>query len=157
VFLIFTLPLPFNYLHNIRVQLDLVKKLGEMKESATKSTEALLGYDAARSDALGKLSLPSSSKTVTKSTSDTTTDGKKEDKSSETIEEKESTPSPSGPAYESKEKAVVAVDTLYYYKARGILGETIISFVAVMDFIDKNKDKLVEPKGKSGSSNFSMY
>jgi len=37
------------------------------------------------------------------------------------------------------------------------LGETIISFVAVMDFIDKNKDKLVEPKGKSGSSNFSMY
>jgi len=141
----------------VGVQLDLVKKLGEMKESANKSMEALLGYETARADAIGKLNPPSSSKTVTKSTSGTTTDGTKEEKSSETTEEKESTPSSTGPAYESRVAAVVAVDTLYYSKARGILGEIIISFVAVMDFIDKNKDKLVEPKGKSGSSNFSMY
>merc|ERR1712238_353766 len=130
----------------VGVQLDLVKKLGEMKESANKSMEALLGYETARADAIGKLNPPSSSKTVTKSTSGTTTDGTKEEKSS--------TP---GPACESRVAAVVAVDALYYSKARGILGEIIISFVAVMDFIDKNKDKLVEPKGKSGGSNFSMY
>mmetsp|Transcript_14291 Transcript_14291/g.16324 ORF Transcript_14291/g.16324 Transcript_14291/m.16324 type:complete len:239 (+) Transcript_14291:52-768(+) len=138
----------------VGVQLDLVKKLGEMKESANKSMEALLGYETARADAIGKLNPPSSSKTVTKSTSGTTTDGTKEEKSSETTEEKSSTP---GPACESRVAAVVAVDTLYYSKARGILGEIIISFVAVMDFIDKNKDKLVEPKGTSGGSNFSMY
>lgn len=141
----------------VGIQLELLKKLGEVKESADKSTETLLGYDNARSDAIVKLNLPSFTKTVTKSTSGTTTDGKKEEKLSETIDEKESTTSPAGPAYESRIAAVVSVDALYYSKARSILGQSINSFLAVMDFIDKNKDKLTEPKGKSGSSNFSMY
>lgn len=140
----------------VGVQLDLVKKLSELKETANKSLEALLGYESARADALGKLNLPSSSTSVTKSSSASTTDGKKEEKSSESTEEKQSSTS-TGPAYESRVASVVAVDTLYYSKARGILSQTIISLVAVMDFIDKNKDKLIEPKGKSGSSNFSMY
>merc|ERR1711865_1013252 len=114
----------------VGIQLELLKKLGEVKESADKSTETLLGYDNARSDAIAKLNLPSFTKTV-----------------------KESTTSPAGPAYESRIAAVVSVDALYYSKARSILGQSINSFLAVMDFIDKNKDKLTEPKGKSGSSN----
>lgn len=133
-----------------------MKKLGELKEAASKSTETLLGYEAARAEALGKLSLPSSTTTVTKSTGATTTDGKKEDKSSETTEEKQSTTA-SGPVSESRVAAVAAVDTLYYSKSRVIFSDNIVSLIAVMDFIDKNKEKLVEPKGKSGSSNFSMY
>lgn len=141
----------------VGVQLDLVKKLGELVESANKSTEALLGYESARAEALSKLNLPSLSTSVTKSTSATTTDGTKEEKSSESKEEKQSASASTGPAYESRVASVVAVDTLYYSKARGILSQTIISLVAVMDFIDKNKEKLIEPKGKSGSSNFSMY
>jgi len=139
------------------VQLDLVKKLGEMKETANKAIEALLGYDSARADALGKLNLPSSTSSVTKSSSSTTTDGKKEEKESESKEEKQTSSSSTGPVYESRIGAVVAVDTLYYSKANGILSQTIISLIGVMDFIDKNKEKLVEPKGKSGGSNFSMY
>lgn len=140
-----------------RVQLDLVKKLGEMKETANKSTEALLCYESARADALGKLNLPSYTSSVTKSTSATTTDGKKEEKESESKEEKQSSSSSNGPAYESRVAAVVAVDTLYYSKASAILSQSIISVIGVMDFIDKNKEKLIEPKGNSGSSNFSMY
>merc|ERR1711935_1310820 len=73
----------------VGVQLDLVKKLGEMKEAANKSTEALLGYENARADALGKLNLPSSTSSVTKSTSATTTDGKREEKEAESSEEKQ--------------------------------------------------------------------
>lgn len=141
----------------VGVQLDLVKKLGEMKETANKAIEALLGYDSARADALGKLNLPSSTSSVTKSSSSTTTDGKKEEKESESKEEKQTSSSSTGPVYESRIGAVVAVDTLYYSKANGILSQTIISLIGVMDFIDKNKEKLVEPKGKSGGSNFSMY
>lgn len=141
----------------VGVQLDLVKKISEMKESTNKSLEALMAYYSARADAIGKLSLPSVTKTTTQSNSGTITDGKKEEKSSETTDEKSSETIGEGPAFESKVAAVVAVDYLYYSKARGIMGEIILSFVAVMDFIDKNKDKLVEPKGKSGSSNFSMY
>jgi hypothetical protein len=94
---------------------------------------------------------------VTKSTSATTTDGKKEEKESESKEEKQSSSSSNGPAYESRVAAVVAVDTLYYSKASAILSQSIISVIGVMDFIDKNKEKLIEPKGNSGSSNFSMY
>ncbi|VEU37351.1 unnamed protein product [Pseudo-nitzschia multistriata] len=141
----------------VGVQLDLVKKLSEMKEAANKSIETLLAYDNARADALGKLNLPSSTTSSTKSSSATTTDGKKEEKSSESTEEKQTSSASSGPVYESRVASVVAVDTLYYSKARVIFSQTIITFVAVMDFIEKNKDKLVEPKGKSGGSNFSMY
>mmetsp|Transcript_19046 Transcript_19046/g.39154 ORF Transcript_19046/g.39154 Transcript_19046/m.39154 type:complete len:129 (+) Transcript_19046:30-416(+) len=128
-----------------------------MKETSNKSIETLLGYESARADALGKLNLPSSTSSVKKSTSVTTTDGKKEEKISESTEDNQSSTVSTGPAYESRVASVVAVDTLYYSKARGILSQTIISVVAVMDFMDKNKDKLTEPKGKSGSSNFSMY
>merc|ERR1712207_9637 len=63
----------------VGVQLDLVKKLSELKESSNKATEALLGYDNARAEALGKLNLPSSTHSVTKSINITTTDGKKEE------------------------------------------------------------------------------
>ncbi|KAL3903127.1 MAG: hypothetical protein SGARI_005518, partial [Bacillariaceae sp.] len=101
----------------VGVQLDLVKKLGEIKESVKSSTEELLGYQSARADALGKLNLPSASTTVTKSSGATTTDGKKEEKSSETTEEKQSSSPPSGPVYEGRLAAVCAVDALYYTKA----------------------------------------
>jgi len=141
----------------VGVQLDLVKKLSELKELSNKAIEALLGYYGARAEALGKLNLPSATKSVTKSTSITTTDGKKEEKESESKEEKQSSSSTNGPAYESRVAAVVAVDTLYFSKASGILNQNIVSLIGVMDFIDKNKEKLIEPKGKSGGSGFSMY
>jgi len=141
----------------VGVQLDLVKKLGEMKESANKSTEALLGYESARAGALDKLNLPSSTKSVTKSSCVTTTDGKKEEKESDSIEEKQTSSASTSPMYESRVAAVVAVDTLYFSTASRIFNQTIISLIGVMDFVDKNKEKLVEPKGNSGGSNFSMY
>jgi len=141
----------------VGVQLDLVKKLSELKESTSKSIEALLGYENARAEALSKLNLPSSTSSITKSTSATTTDGKKEEKLCESQEEKQSSSLSSGPAYESRLAAVVAVDTLYFSKASSILSQSIVSLIGVMDFIDKNKEKLIEPKGKSGGSNFSMY
>lgn len=134
-----------------------MKKLGEMKKTANEATEALLGYQSARADALGKLNLPSKSYSVTQSESETKTDGTSEKKESVSKEEKESGSPSSGPSYESRLAAVVAVDTLYYSKASGIFSQSIISFMGVMDFVDKNKGKLLEPKGRSGGSNFSMY
>lgn len=141
----------------VGVQLDLVKKLSEMKETANKAMEALLGYESARADALGKLNLPSKTQTVTKSESESKTDGKDEKKESVSREEKESGSPSSGPVYDSRIAAVVAVDTLYYSKASGVFSQSIISIIGVMDFVDKNKEKLIEPKGKFGGSNFSMY
>mmetsp|Transcript_6054 Transcript_6054/g.9470 ORF Transcript_6054/g.9470 Transcript_6054/m.9470 type:complete len:243 (-) Transcript_6054:160-888(-) len=142
----------------VGVQLDLVKKLGEILEASSKATEDLLGYQNARAEALGKLSLPSTSTTVTKSAGATTTDGKKEEKTSETTEEKQ-TSSSLGVSFESRVLAVAAVDTLYYSKARAAFQSCMLNFMSAIDFVDKNKDKLVQPKGSggSGSSHFSMY
>lgn len=174
----------------VGVQLDLVKKLGEMQESVKSALEDLLGYQSARAEALGKLNLPSSSTTVTKSSGITTTDGKKEEKASETTEEKQSSSLASGPVYECRLAAVAAVDTLYYSKAKthfqnckfglvqGLVLRSfmhraipntleslfyrqsgIVGLMSVMDFVDKNREKLLEPKGREGSSSgySSMY
>jgi hypothetical protein len=103
----------------VGVQLDLVKKLSEMQESMKSGIEDLLGYQSARAEALGKVNLPSTSTTVTKSSGATITDGKKEDKTSETTENKVSSSLAAGPVYESRLSAVAAVDTLYYSKAKG--------------------------------------
>ncbi|KAL3904226.1 MAG: hypothetical protein SGILL_010150 [Bacillariaceae sp.] len=143
----------------VGVQLDLVKKLGEISDNLKADTESLLGYEAARADALGKLNLPSASTTITKSSSATTTDGKKEEKSSESTEEKQSSAPPSGAVYEGKLATVAAVDTLYYSKARGVFQSCILHVMSAMDFMDKNKEKLLQPKGNGGHSSgySSMY
>lgn len=142
----------------VGIQLDFIKKLAETKESVLKNIQALSGYYNERADAIGKLNLPSSTKTVTKSKSVSTTDGKTEDKSSDETQEKETVNvTQNSPAQESRLLSVVAVDTLYYSKSRSFLAQSIIHFCSLMDFLDKNKDKLIEPKGKTGGSNFSMY
>lgn len=124
----------------------------------SKHTDELCAYADARAEALAKLSFPSSSSSLTKSTSVTTTDGKKEDKTSETKEEKESSGTV-GPVEESRLTVVAIVDTKFYSKALSIFHSCFISLIAAMDFMEKNKTKLLEPKGSQGSrSGFSsMY
>lgn len=145
----------------VGVQLDLLKKLNDVQDAVSKNVDELCGYANARAEALSKLGLPSSSTSVTKTSSTSTTDDKKEDKTSETTEEKESSSPSSGPAYESRLAAVVAVDTLYYSKARKIFHQCLMSYVAAMDFMDKNQDKLLKPRsnngGMGGSGYSSMY
>jgi hypothetical protein len=143
----------------VSIQLDLLKKLTEIQDTASKQTEELCGYANARAEALAKLSFPSSSSSLTKSKGVTTTDGKAEEKASETKEEKETSETTSGPVRQSRLSAVVAVDTLYYAKALKIYGTCIVNLIAAMDFVDKNKAKLLQPKGSPGSSSgfSSMY
>ena len=143
----------------VTVQLSLLKELADVQEAVAKHIDSLAGYAGARADALEKLKLPSSSKSVTKSSSITTTDGKKEDKVSETTEEKSSDSENSGPAYESRVASLVAVDTLYYSKAQRALQSVMTLYIASLDFMDKNMEKLEKPKGSGGShSGFhSMY
>jgi hypothetical protein len=130
-----------------------------MQDKFSKQSDELCGYANARAEALAKLSFPSTSSSLTKSTGITTTDGKKEGKTCETKEEKESTVDVAGPVHQSRLSAVAAVDTLYYSKALIVFQNCIISLIAAMDFMDKNKTKLLEPKGSEGfNSGFSsMY
>eukprot|EP00429_Kryptoperidinium_foliaceum_P050155 CAMPEP_0176125836 /NCGR_PEP_ID=MMETSP0120_2-20121206/63498_1 /TAXON_ID=160619 /ORGANISM="Kryptoperidinium foliaceum, Strain CCMP 1326" /LENGTH=242 /DNA_ID=CAMNT_0017460729 /DNA_START=55 /DNA_END=783 /DNA_ORIENTATION=+ len=142
----------------VTVQLAALKQMTEMQEAVTKQVDSLSGYAGARADVLEKLKFPSASKTVSKSSSVTTTDGKKEEKVSESTDEK-SEEAVKGPAYESRVAAVVACDTLYYCKAQRALQSTMALYIAALDFMNKNMDKLEKPKGSGGShSGFSsMY
>ena len=143
----------------VTVQLALLKQLTDVQDAVTRHVDALSAYASARADALEKLKLPSSSKSTSKSTSVTTTDGKKEEKVSESTEEKSSENENSGPIYEARCAAVVACDTLYYSKALRALQSVMTLYVASLDFLNKNMDKLEKPKGSGGShSGFhSMY
>jgi hypothetical protein len=143
----------------VSVQLSLLKELSDVEEAASKHVDDLFGYASARADALDKLKLPTSSVSITKSTGASTTDGKKEEKTSEATEEKENTDACTGPAYASRVAALVAIDTLYYSKAQRAFQAVLTLYMAALDFLDKNKDKLEKPKGAGGShSGFaSMY
>jgi hypothetical protein len=135
----------------VTVQLALLKELSDLQEAVTKGVDDLSGYHNARAEALGKLSLPSTSSSVTKSTSVTTTDGTQEDKTCAATEEKKSTNDNSGPVYAARVSALVAVDTLYYAKAQRVFQSNLTLYLAALDFLDKNKDKLEMPKGAGGA------
>jgi hypothetical protein len=143
----------------VTVQLSLLKDLSDLQEAITKGVDDISGYHGVRAEALSKLSLPSGSGSVTKSTFVTITDGKQEDKTCEAKEEKNSTSDATGPVYAARVSALVAVDTLYYAKAQRIFQSNFTLYLAALDFLDKNKDKLEMPKGAGGarSSYHSMY
>mmetsp|Transcript_3370 Transcript_3370/g.7727 ORF Transcript_3370/g.7727 Transcript_3370/m.7727 type:complete len:245 (+) Transcript_3370:104-838(+) len=135
----------------VSVQLSMLKQLSEIQEAAGKAIDELSGYSNARAESLSKLNLPSVSSSVTKSTSSSTTDGKKEEKSSESKEEKKSSSDMTGPTFESRVAALIATDTQYYSKAQRAFQATMSTYMAVLDFMDKNKEKLEKPKGSGGS------
>ena len=144
----------------VTVQLALLKEVTDLQETVGKKIEELSGYSSARADALEKLKLPSSGVTETKSTSVTTTDGKKEEKISESTEEKTSKTDPNGsPVIELRKAALVAVDVQYYNKAQRAYEAIMTSYMASLDFFDKNKEKIEKPKGSGGSHSgySSMY
>ena len=149
----------------VTVQLSLLKQLDDLQDKASTKLEGLLGYAAARADAMDKLkySFPTpSTKSLTKSTTTSTSDdGKTEQKATESTEEKSSTTSLASPSVieAARIAAVVAVDTMYYSKAQTALQSIMVLYMAVLDFMDKNKEKLEKPKGSEGSrsSYHSMY
>lgn len=142
----------------VTVQLSSLKQLSDLQEAVTKHLDSLAGYSSARADSLEKLKLPSTSKSVSKSTSVSTTDGKKEEKVTETTDEK-ADESGGGVISDSRVAAVIACDTLYYSKAQRALQSVMCLYIAAVDFMSKNMDKLEKPKGSGGShSGFSsMY
>ncbi len=135
----------------VTVQLSSLKQLTDVQEAVTKHADSLSGYASARADALEKLKLPSASKSVSKSTSVSTTDGKKEEKVTESVEEKTNENENVGPIYEARCAAVVACDSLYYSKAQRAVQNVMTLYIASLDFMNKNMDKIEKPKGSGGS------
>lgn len=144
----------------VSVQLEALKALHDAQDKLTKSVEEISKYASSRADVLEKCKLPSQTVSITSSdgTSNTTEKGDaKETKKSTETKETTTTLSPVEASY--RQAAVVACDVLYFSKAKALFQMCLNSYLAVMDFCDKNAEKIEKPKGStgSGSSFSSMY
>jgi hypothetical protein len=149
----------------VTVQLTALKQITDSKELLVKGLEALTQYPSARADALEKCKLPSqsTSTSTTKSQSDsqgnntekgdvksTSTGSSKEEKTTETVTV--------SPELAYRKLAVTAVDISYYCKAKGLFQTALIGYMAALDFLEKNSDKIAKPKGQNGAGSYSsMY
>jgi hypothetical protein len=134
----------------VTVQLSALKQLQDSSEAMSKSIDDLSKYFSARADAMDKLQLAN----------ETLAESKKEENDgseSKTTVTKE-TKSTSGKQEFHRVQAVYAVDTQYYAAAKKTFRTVKSAYVANIDFLLKNQDKIELPKGSEGGSNFSsMY
>jgi hypothetical protein len=151
----------------VSIQLNLIKSISDTKEKLEKGLEEVSKYYATRAEALEKCKLPGQSKTLTTTKSNSESAGnnteKGDNKATETktvSEEKETqTIISNSPDIEYRKQAVTAVDVLYYQKAKGLFQLALTSYLAAVDFAEKNQSKLSDPKGNNGggSSFATMY
>jgi hypothetical protein len=142
----------------VSIQLAALKVIADQADKVNKGMDELFGYAAARADALEKCKLPS----VTKSKTESETNGTDKEKgeiSSKSTEQKMTESSSESPEAPLRTKALAAVDVKYFLKAKSTCQTAIGAFLAVVDFMDKNKVKIEKPKGEEGSRGYSgtMY
>lgn len=136
-------------------------------DDLVKDMEDLLKYKATRADALEKCKLPSksSSSTVTESSSTskgkTTKDGDQESSDEKKVAETKATETGQTESADIvlRGEAVVAVDIMYYGRAKAALRYGLMGYMNVLNFFDLNQEKINKPKGSRGSSGHysSMY
>lgn len=145
----------------VTIQMGALKTLSETKEKLEKACEEVSKYYSARADALEKCKLPASSKTTTKTNSQSSSQGNTTEKGDQTstetktaTEDKESstTNTLAAPEASYRSQAVVAVDVLYYQKTKSLFRSAVLGLTAALDYVDKNAAKIAQPKGSSGSN-----
>lgn len=149
----------------VTVQLMFSKLLKEEREKYEKSLSETSKYYSSRADAIDKFShLPKTSVTETKSTSKSNATGGKDgdenkESTSSSKEEKTST-SDGGKVNLHRVKALAALDAQMYSDVVGALQSMMDGFIVILDNLEKNWDKLENPRGKGyggyGSGGSSM-
>merc|ERR1711862_728241 len=145
----------------VTVQLTISKFLDETRENLGKQLEKIPSYYCNRAEAVEKLDLPKSTvfetKTVTKSQTTGGKDGN-EDKSSETsVKEERTSSSRRNATIDYRRKHLISLDVQFYRSLRCGLIDCYDSYLTILDNMEKNKEKLLEPKGRNGGANLGMY
>lgn len=150
----------------VTVQLTALKQITDSKDLLAKGLDELFKYSSARADALEKCKLPSQSTSTSTTQSESSSKGNTTEKgdatstSTSTAKEEKTTESvQSSPDLELRKLAVTAVDLSYYCKAKSLFQSALIAYMASLDFMEKNSEKIALPKGEkgSGSAFSSMY
>lgn len=145
----------------VTVQLTISKFLDETRKNLSKQLEKIPSYYCNRAEAVEKLDIPKSTvsetKTVTKSQTTTGKDGD-ENKSSETsVKEEKTSSSRKSATFDYRRKHILSLDVQFYRSLRCGLIDCYDSYLTILDNMEKNKEKLLEPKGRNGGANLGMY
>jgi hypothetical protein len=137
----------------VTIQLQALKHISDAQEKLQKQLEELIKYSASRADAVEKCKLPSASSTTTTTKTDANSSGTDKDKgetattsSSQTVEQKKVESSTTATDLVFRQDAVVAVDLLYYIKAKNLFSLALTSLMSTLDFVEKNREKIEAPK-----------
>eukprot|EP00592_Proboscia_alata_P007721 CAMPEP_0194357528 /NCGR_PEP_ID=MMETSP0174-20130528/5005_1 /TAXON_ID=216777 /ORGANISM="Proboscia alata, Strain PI-D3" /LENGTH=251 /DNA_ID=CAMNT_0039127603 /DNA_START=100 /DNA_END=855 /DNA_ORIENTATION=- len=144
----------------VSVQLVVAKFLKESREKLEKQID-VTDYYTKRADAVDKLGLSKSTfaKTTTNTSSNSTggKDGDEKKTNQSNVEESKTTGSSAKPDY-FRLKAISAIDTAFYCAMRSTVVEMIDIYSCVIDNVEKNFERLSQPKGSGGGgTNMSMY
>jgi hypothetical protein len=149
----------------VTVQLTALKQITDSKELLVKGLDDLSKYASSRADALEKCKLPSQSVTSSTTKSQSESAGNNTEKGDVTStstgtakEEKTTETATNSPELVYRKLAVTAVDVSFYCKAKGLFQTAMIGYMAALDFLEKNSDKIAQPKGANGGGSYtSMY
>lgn len=145
----------------VSIQLQAIKQITDARESMDKALEELIKYSSARAEALEKCKLVPATTSITetstesKSSSQENADPAKTTAASSTETKSVTTKTEPNPTPEQvwRRQALVAVDLLYYSKAKNAYSRTLMAYLSALDFYFKNETKITQPKGsRDGSS-----
>lgn len=137
----------------VGVQMMFAKLLTEERTKMEKSLSETSKYYSSRADAIDKFNhLPTTSVTETKSSSNSNATGgkdgdEKKESSSSSTEEKTST-SDGGKVNVHRVKALAALDAQMYSDLVSALRAMLDGYVVILDNLEKNWEKLENPRGK---------
>lgn len=142
----------------VGVVLEAIKMVGETKKALAEQLKGLPDYFKERSAAVEKISPKLSASTSESSTSSSdketkaaeVTDSTKSGTS--TVTKKDTATSSAVPDAVAH---VVALDVNWYLRLHETCGKVMLAYASVSDFIEKNKDRISQPKGSGGR--MSMY
>ena len=132
-----------------------------MNRCFQKKLEALPTYLSSRAEAVEKLGLPKSVTSETKTMSKTEATGGKEgdEKKSSVVlvtEEKNTDETKKG-STNHRMKHLISLDVQLYSNLRTGFMECMNAHLTIIDQMEKNKEKLLTPKGTEGRNSMTMY
>jgi len=139
----------------VSVQSTIHKFLTETRENWSKNLEAIPIYYSNRAEAVEKLGIGKTTNVETTTESQTQSRGGKdgdEDKKSKTVVREEKKDSGAVKRNRYRLKHMLKLDVQFYAKLRSSLTDLLFGYIIVMDNVEKNKEKLVTPKGTRASS-----
>ncbi|KAJ0403728.1 hypothetical protein P43SY_003033 [Pythium insidiosum] len=140
----------------VEVQLIVLKELKESSDKLQKAWDSMPDYHSQRATVLEKLNEKLSKETSTTNTVTATTGAKDGDEKKTVVATVGKETATAQPVIDDWVANVVAIDVKWYFHLARVLESVRDAYAIVYDRIDKNKDKILKPRGTERSG-YGMY